>query len=93
MTPAFLATIAPPTLRFLGNIMLTADLIALPLAERLQAMEALWESLCRDAPDSLLSPAWHREVLAARAQALDSGTDPTSAWADVKHRHNAKFSK
>ena len=32
----------------------TAELIALPLAERLRAMEALWDSLCRgtssDAP-------------------------------------------
>ncbi len=68
----------------------TADLIALPLAERLQAMEALWESLCRDAPDSLLSPAWHADVLAARAKALDSGADPTSAWVDVKQRIHAK---
>ena len=68
--------------------MQTAELIALPLAERLQAMEALWESLCRDAPDGLLAPAWHADVLAARAKALDSGADPTSAWADVKHRIN-----
>ena len=72
--------------------MQTAELVALPLAERLQAMEALWESLCRDAPDSLLSPAWHADVLDARAKALDSGADPTSAWADVKQRINAKTS-
>jgi hypothetical protein len=36
--------------------MQTAELIALPLAERLQAMEALWDSLCRsegkDSPPS-----------------------------------------
>lgn len=70
--------------------MQTAELITLPLAERLQAMEALWESLCRDAPDSLLTPAWHADVLAARAKALDSGADPTSAWADVKRRINTK---
>ena len=43
--------------------MQTAELIALPLTERLQAMEALWESLCRDAPDDVLSPAWHADVL------------------------------
>ncbi|MEQ1867808.1 MAG: addiction module protein [Micropepsaceae bacterium] len=73
--------------------MQTAELIALPLAERLEAMEALWESLCRDAPDSLLSPAWHADVLDARAKALDSGADPTSAWSDVKQRLNAKTNK
>jgi putative addiction module component (TIGR02574 family) len=72
--------------------MQTADLTALPLAERLQAMEALWESLCRDAPDSVLSPAWHADVLDARAKALDSGAEPTSAWADVKQRISAKLS-
>ena len=70
--------------------MQTAELIALPLAERLQAMEALWESLCKDAPDGLLSPAWHADVLAARAKVLDSVAGPTSAWADVKQRINAK---
>lgn len=69
--------------------MQTAELIALPLAERLQVMEALWESLCHDAPDSL-SPTWHADVLDARAKALDSGADPTSAWVDVKQRLNAK---
>ena len=72
--------------------MQTAELITLPLAERLQVMEALWESLCRDAPNSVLSPAWHADVLDARAKALDSGVDPTSAWADVKQRLNAKTS-
>lgn len=71
--------------------MQASELISLPLAERLQAMEALWESLCRDAPDQMLSPAWHTDVLTARAQALDSGADPTSAWADVKQRLNAKI--
>ena len=72
--------------------MQTSELVALPLAKRLQAMVALWESLCRDAPDSLLSPAWHVDVLDARAKALDSGADPTSAWADVKQRINATTS-
>ncbi len=68
----------------------TSELVALPLADRLQAMEALWESLCRDAPDSVLSPDWHADVLEARAKALDSGADPTSSWSDVKQRVSAK---
>lgn len=70
--------------------MQTAELIALPLAEPLQVMEALWESLCRDAPDSLLSPKWHADVLDARMKALDSGEDPTNAWANVKQQLNGK---
>lgn len=69
--------------------MQTAELVALPLAERLQAMEALWESLCRDAPDGVFTPPWHAEVLDARAKALDSGADPTSPWAEAKQRLSA----
>lgn len=43
---------------------------ALPLdkmtvAEKLQAMEALWADLSRD--ESLASPAWHEDVLKERA--------------------------
>lgn len=40
------------------------------IAERLQAMEQLWDALCRD-PAEVPSPQWHAEVLAdrkARAQ-------------------------
>jgi putative addiction module component (TIGR02574 family) len=88
--PPFFATMASSKQRNTGIVMQTAELIALPLAERLEAMEALWESLCRDAPDSLLSPAWHADVLDARAKALESGADPTSPWVDVKQRIHAK---
>ena len=64
----------------------TAELIALPLAERLRAMEALWDSLCRGAAGDALSPGWHAEVLSARAAALDAGTEKISSWADAKKR-------
>jgi len=40
--------------------------------DKLQAMEVLWESLCRDAAD-IESPAWHGEVLAERLVALERG--------------------
>ena len=70
--------------------MQTAELLVLPVAERLQAMEALWISLCRDASEDQLSPAWHDDVLAARAKALDNGADPTSTWSEVKQRLNAQ---
>ena len=47
-----------------------AALATLPLAERLQAMEVLWDSLCRD--DSAdVSPAWHAEVLTQRLANID----------------------
>jgi hypothetical protein len=62
------------------------QLTALPLAERLRAMEALWESLCRDAGESLPSPAWHDDVLAERARRLAAGEDAASDWNDAKRR-------
>ena len=64
----------------------TADLIALPLAERLRAMEALWDSLCRGTPSEALVPSWHAEALSASANALDGGTETTSSWAGAKKR-------
>lgn len=62
--------------------MQTSELLALPLAEHLQAMEGLWDSLCRDAPDSVLSPAWHADVLDARAKAFNA---PLLLLDDAKH--------
>jgi hypothetical protein len=40
--------------------------------DKLQAMEVLWESLCRDAAE-IESPAWHGEVLSERLVALERG--------------------
>lgn len=64
----------------------TAELTALPLVDRLQAMEALWDSLCRGTPSDAPVPGWHAEVLSARADALDAGTESTISWADAKKR-------
>lgn len=54
-----------------------AELTALPLADRLRAMEALWESPCLETPGKAPAPDWHAEVLSART--LDAGTESTSA--------------
>jgi hypothetical protein len=44
----------------------------LPLAERLAAMESLWDSLCHD-DAAELSPPWHAEVLEKRLHELTDG--------------------
>ncbi len=44
----------------------------LPLAERLAAMESLWDSLCRDEAADL-SPDWHQRVLERRLAERDNG--------------------
>jgi len=44
--------------------------IALPLdkmttSEKISAMEALWNDLCKN-PETIISPPWHGEILADR---------------------------
>ena len=42
------------------------------LAERLQAMELLWESISAS-PEKIASPDWHGEVLKRRLSKVKSG--------------------
>jgi putative addiction module component (TIGR02574 family) len=57
--------------------------------EKLQTMEALWESLSAD-PAAIESPAWHQEELAEREQKIESGQAKVVEWekakADIRHR-------
>jgi len=41
-------------------------------AQRVLAMEALWEAMCQEA-DEPSSPSWHEPILAERRQKLASG--------------------
>jgi hypothetical protein len=69
---------------------------ALPLdkmtiAEKLGAMESLWDDLCRR-PDEVPSPAWHEGVLKSREQstvanaANADGTSRFQDWDEAKNR-------
>jgi len=66
--------------------MQTADLAKLPLAERLAAMEALWDSLSHD-PRHDPSPAWHAQVLTQRREEVERGE--SLPWDEVKQRLRA----
>lgn len=62
----------------------------LPLNEmshvaKLLAMEQLWDDLCHSS-EGVPSPAWHGEVLAARAERVGKGQAEFRNWADVKER-------
>jgi len=54
----------------------TADLVALPLADRLQTMEALWASLDHAAANAV--PAWHDTVIEQRLRAITEGRESFS---------------
>jgi putative addiction module component (TIGR02574 family) len=60
-----------------------AEIRQLPLHEKLQMMEALWEDLRSHAED-LPAPAWHKELLDARRKAVMEGREEILAWDDIK---------
>lgn len=62
------------------------EIAALPISERLELMESLWDSLCRNSSDGPNVPSWHGDVLAERVRKLDCGEEPVSAWTDAKRR-------
>lgn len=68
-----------------------ADIAALPVAEKIQLMEALWGSLC-DEPAAAI-PTWHGEVLAKRARQLDHGSEELTPWNEAKQRIRSQITK
>ncbi len=53
--------------------------------QKLEAMEALWASLCKNASE-VESPAWHAAILADRKRRLASGEAVVSDWESAKKR-------
>jgi hypothetical protein len=51
----------------------TAELIALPLPQRLHAMELLWNSLTHSNDTQPIAPDWHKQVVLARVKKLRAG--------------------
>jgi len=58
---------------------------SLSVAEKIQLLESVWQSLCAHACD-VRSPEWHREVLDDRRRRLKDGRATISAWLDAKAR-------
>jgi Putative addiction module component len=62
--------------------------IPLPLdqkttADRLRAIEEVWDDLCRN-PANVPSPPWHKEVLGDREARIESGEAEFIDWAQAK---------
>ena len=55
------------------------------LAEKLRAMEEIWEDLTRLAGD-IASPAWHEDILRARQARVDAGQSTFVDWHEAKAR-------
>jgi putative addiction module component (TIGR02574 family) len=52
--------------------MTTRQISKMPIAQRLQTMEALWDSLGENRP-ALPSPDWHRPILENRRKKIADG--------------------
>lgn len=75
--------------------MRTSELIALPLAERLQTMEALWGSLDNAVTQAM--PPWHEPVVQQRLERVRDGSETTSsleeAFTRIAHNIAARQAK
>jgi len=63
--------------------MSVAEVRQLPLAEKLQIMEAIWEEL-RARAEQVPVPAWHKELLDERRKAVEEGREEVFDWDAVK---------
>ncbi|KAF3984547.1 MAG: addiction module protein [Methylococcales symbiont of Hymedesmia sp. n. MRB-2018] len=54
--------------------------------ERLQTMEALWDSLTRE-PTGIKSPKWHEEILFDRKEKIESGHANFISLEELKSKH------
>ena len=59
----------------------------LPVEERLELVEALWDSIGADADlDRLPMPEWQREELERRLADFDADPEAGSSWEEVRAR-------
>ena len=66
------------------------EIAKLPLQERLQLMESLWDSICREPSGEPTMPAWHKTVLDERVARLDAGQEPLIPWEEAKKHIRAQ---
>ena len=65
------------------NIDISLD--AMSVAEKVQLLESVWQSLCLHSGD-VASPEWHQTTLEERRTRLEDGRASISSWADAKAR-------
>ncbi len=66
--------------------MKTADIKNMTKTEKLEALEALWDSLIKD--DAIVeSPDWHIEILNERKKQADEGKSKFISLDDIKKKH------
>lgn len=61
----------------------TLPLEKMTTEEKIQAMESIWDDLCKSA-DSLSSPPWHEKILKEREENIARNTDKFIDWETAK---------
>ena len=56
-----------------------AEIRQLPIKEKIQIMEALWEDL-RATAEAADAPQWHKDTLDERRKAVGAGTEEVLDW-------------
>ena len=64
---------------------LSLQLDKMTVLEKLKTIEEIWENLTQSS-DSIPSPAWHNDVLLARAGRVEEGSSHFSDWSAAKDR-------
>ena len=69
-----------------GELMsITIELDKMTTADKIRAMESLWDDLCRHA-DRIPSPLWHKDILSQREKSVAKGKEKFNDWNKEKER-------
>jgi putative addiction module component (TIGR02574 family) len=66
--------------------MTTLEIERMTKVEKLQAMEALWDSLLHE-DSGIESPEWHQDILRARQQKIAEGNAEYLTLDELKAKH------
>ncbi len=66
--------------------MTATEISQMSIVERLQAMEAIWDSLIHDS-FKVESPQWHEEILSDRRRKIESGKAEFVSIEELKSKH------
>lgn len=66
--------------------MTAIDIAAMPVAEKLQLMEALWNSLSAPTGAGFASPPWHEQSLQQAENDLATGAARFVDWTEAKEQ-------
>ena len=62
---------------------MTINLKDMTTEQKLEAMEMLWDDICRNIPD-FSSPAWHEQILKEREERIKKGKEKVLDWDQAK---------